>query len=319
MAGSHTRLVIAHRGASAYLPEHTQEAKALAYGQGADYLEQDIVATRDDALLVVHDLHLDRVTDVMQRYPERARPDGRWYARDFTLAEIRDLAVTERLAGDDRGAVFPRRFPPRQGRFRLHTLEDEIALVTGLNRATGRSVGLYVELKHPQWHRDEGIDLGQAVIECLARAAPGDHATPVFLQCFDPAELRRLRAGGVTWPLVQLLDREPSGQGDWQGSDPLTAQGLIALARDVDAIGPWLGHVWHEGRDTGLTARAHAAGLAVHPWTLRADRLPAGEQDFAGLLRRLWQDVGVDGLFTDFPDLAVAARESVIADARGSS
>ncbi len=319
MPGSRSRFVIAHRGASGYLPEHTQEAKALAFGQGADFLEQDIVATRDDALLVVHDLHLDRVTDVVQRYPQRARADGRWYARDFTLAEIRELEVTERLAADGRGAVFPHRFPPRQGRFRLHTLEEEIALLTGLNRAAGRSVGLYIELKHPQWHRDEGIDLGEVVIDSLADADLARHATPVFIQCFDPAELRRLRALGVEWPLVQLLAREPDGQGDWQGHDPLSMEGLSALARDVDVIGPWLGHVWQQGQDTGLTARAHAAGLAVHPWTLRADQMPEGEEDFTGLLRQLWQDVGVDGLFTDFPDLAVAARESVVASARGST
>lgn len=317
MPGNRPRLVIAHRGASGYLPEHTQEAKALAFGQGADFLEQDIVATRDDALLVVHDLYLDRVTDVMQRYPQRARADGRWYARDFTLTEIRELEVTERVKADGRSAVFPHRFPPGQGRFRLHTLEDEIALLTGLNRATGRGVGLYVELKHPEWHRNEGIELGQAVIECLARAQLAKLTTPVWLQCFDPGELRRLRALGTDWPLVQLLAREPAGQGDWRGLDPLSAQGLTALAHDVDAIGPWLGHVWHQGHDTGLTARAHTAGLAVHPWTLRADLLPEGEQDFAGLLQRLWQDVGVDGLFTDFPDLVVAARDSLTSGARG--
>jgi len=319
MIAGRPRLVIAHRGASGYLPEHTQEAKALAFGQGADFLEQDIVATRDDALLVVHDLHLDRVTDVVRRYPHRARADGRWYARDFTLAEIRELEVTERLEADGRNAVFPGRFPPRQGRFRLHTLADEITLLTGLNRATGRGVGLYVELKHPAWHRNEGIDLGAAVVACLAQAELSRQATPVWLQCFDPGELRALRTGRVEWPLVQLLAREPAGQGDWQGHDPLSDEGLAALARHVDAIGPWLGHVWRDGRDTGLTARAHAAGLAVHPWTLRADRLPDGEQDFMQLLRRLWQDVGVDALFTDFPDMAVAARDSVTTGGRGST
>jgi len=103
-------LVIAHRGASGYLPEHTLAAKALAHGQGADYLEQDVVLTADDVPIVLHDIHLDSTTDVADRFPDRARPDGRWYAVDFSLAEVRQLAVGERL-GRDGTAAFPGRFP----------------------------------------------------------------------------------------------------------------------------------------------------------------------------------------------------------------
>lgn len=302
-------VVIAHRGASGYLPEHTLEAKALAFGQAADFLEQDVVATRDGELLVLHDLHLEATTDVGTRFPGRARGDGRWYARDFSLSELRSLRVTERLAADGRMPAFPGRFPPWQGHFRLHSLADELALLDGLNASSGRQVGVYPEIKHPDWHREQGVDLGLLLAEALERWRVDQPATPVWLQCFDPAELRRLRARGIRLPMVQLIGREPAEQGDWQGQDPLSPAGLAELARHVQAIGPWLGHVWREGRDTGLVARAHALGLAVHPWTLRRDRLPAGCSDFSALLETLWHEIGVDGLFTDFPDLAVAARD----------
>lgn len=120
-------LIIAHRGASGYLPEHTLPAKALAYGQGADYLEQDLVATRDDRVIVSHDIHLDRVTDVATRFPGRVREDGRFYARDLDLEEIRTLNVTERLNADG-SAVFPGRFPIASGRFRIGTFEEELSM-----------------------------------------------------------------------------------------------------------------------------------------------------------------------------------------------
>jgi glycerophosphoryl diester phosphodiesterase len=303
------RVVIAHRGASGYLPEHTQEAKVLAHGMGADYLEQDIVLTGDDELLVLHDVELDRVTDVAQRYPGRARADGRYYARDFTLAEIRALAVTERLAEDGRTAVYPQRFPAHLGRFRLHTLGDEIALLHGLNRARGSRTGLYIEIKRPAWHRAEGGDPGAAVLGCLAQCGVAAAQTPVYLQCFDSEELRRLRAIGTPWPLVQLLAPVPCKPGGWLGPDPLTAEGLRAMAEVAAVVAPWLGHVWHRGRDTGFTRLAQEAGLQVHPWTLQGDALPPGAHDFSRLLHCLWHEVGVDGMFTDFPDRAVAARD----------
>ncbi|MCC5860944.1 MAG: glycerophosphodiester phosphodiesterase [Gammaproteobacteria bacterium] len=304
-------LVIAHRGASGYLPEHTQQAKALAYGQGADVLEQDVVATRDGRLVVLHDLFLERVSDVARRYPGRARADGHWYARDFTLAELRGLAVTERLSAAGDAAAFPGRFPPWQGEFRLHALEDELALLRGLNATTGREVGAYPEIKCPAWHREAGIDLGVLLAETLEAELAARGPLPLWLQCFDPAELRRLHAQGFRLPMTQLIGRVPAEQGDWAGQDPLSTAGLAVLARHCSAIGPWLGHVWRDGRDTGLVARAHEVGLAVHPWTLRRDRLPEGCQDAEALVAQLCHDIGVDGLFTDHPDLVVRARARV--------
>ncbi|HVS22519.1 MAG TPA: glycerophosphodiester phosphodiesterase family protein, partial [Gammaproteobacteria bacterium] len=160
-------IVIAHRGASGYLPEHTLEAKALAFGLGADYLEQDVVATRDAELVVLHDPYLDDVTDVAERFPGRRREDGRHYAIDFDLVELRQLAVSERRRSGSRGARFPARFPPETAIFRIATLEEELALISGLNRSTGRNVGIYPEIKHPQWHREHGIDLARLLIDKL--------------------------------------------------------------------------------------------------------------------------------------------------------
>ena len=134
--------IIAHRGASGYLPEHTLEAKALAYAMGADYLEQDVVATRDGQLIVLHDIHVDRVSDVAERFPDRHRSDGRYYVRDFDLPELRTLNVHERRDEDGKTAVFPRRFPTNSGRFSIATLGEEIEMIQGLNRSTGRAVGI---------------------------------------------------------------------------------------------------------------------------------------------------------------------------------
>jgi glycerophosphoryl diester phosphodiesterase len=308
-------LIVAHRGASGYLPEHTLEAKALAYAQGADFLEQDVVVSRDDQLIVLHDIHLDRVTDVAEAFPDRHRDDGRFYVRDFDLAELQSLRVWERFTEAGSGvAVFPQRFPARYGRFRIATLEDELQMVRGLNRASGRQVGIYPEIKLPEWHRGEGVDLSELLLDMLARFdyRTADH--PVFVQCFDAAELVRVRREfGCRLRLIQLL-----GENDWgeSGTDydrARTDAGLRELAQTVDGIGPWIGQLYTlapidgEAVSTGLTARARAAGLQVHPYTFRADALAPGFASFEDMVHWFANTLGIDGLFTDFPDLAVNA------------
>ncbi|STH69086.1 glycerophosphodiester phosphodiesterase [Escherichia coli] len=138
-ADSNEKIVIAHRGASGYLPEHTLPAKAMAYAQGADYLEQDLVMTKDDHLVVLHDHYLDRVTDVADRFPDRARKDGRYYAIDFTLDEIKSLKFTEGfdIENGKKVQTYPGRFPMGKSDFRVHTFEEEIEFVQGLNHSTG--------------------------------------------------------------------------------------------------------------------------------------------------------------------------------------
>jgi glycerophosphoryl diester phosphodiesterase len=300
--------IIAHRGASAYLPEHTLPAKALAYAMHADFLEQDVVATRDDELVVLHDIHLDRVTDVTTRFPDRARADGRFYVRDFDLDELRQLLVTERLDPDGQ-AVYPKRFPVRTGRFHIHTLAEELELVAGLNRATGRSVGIYPEVKRPAWHREEGVDLSIHMLRVLAEFGYSAAEDPVFVQCFDALEIQRLRHElDCRMRLVQLIGDNSWGEAETDYDQLRTAESLGKLSETADAIGPWLRHLYEidatSGKpvSTGLVERAHEAGLQVHPFTFRADDLPPGFRCFEDTVRYFVEELGIDGLFTDFPD-----------------
>ncbi len=305
-------LVIAHRGASGYLPEHTLAAQAMAVGQGADFVEQDVVLSRDGVPIVLHDLTLDVVTDVAERFPGRAREDGRFYAIDLDLAEIRMLGLRERVDPATGEPVFPARFPPADLPFGIVTLAESIALVQGLEATTGRPIGIYPEIKRPAWHRAEGQDISRIVLELLAAHGYGAAGDPrLFLQSFDWAETQRIRHElGYAGPLVQLI-----GQNHWPDAAEtdydalLTPAGLAELGQTVDGIGPFIGLVVDEtGRDTGLAARAATHGLAVHVYTLRADRLPGWATDMDALTRRLVL-AGVDGLFTDHPDLTRRALE----------
>lgn len=308
--------VIAHRGASGYLPEHTLEGAAMAHAMGADYIEQDVVLTRDDALIVLHDLYLDAVTDVAERYPGRARADGRHYAIDFTLHEIRRLRVHERTGADGEPA-FPGRFPQASGLFRVPTLQEEIALIQGLNRSTGRNVGLYIEPKAPAWHQAQGKDLVAAVLALLADHGLTGADDKVLLQSFDFDALRRAREElGTELGLVQLI-----GENDWQESPTdfeflQTGAGLHEVARFARGIGPWLPQVI-EIKDDGstdisdLTAMAQRLGLFVHAYTLRADQLPPALGGLSETVRLLVEDVKLDGVFTDHPDQVIASLRAV--------
>src|SRR5690606_6405853 len=163
--GATQAVVVAHRGASGYLPEHTLASKAMAYAMGADYLEQDVVMTRDDQLIVMHDITLDRTTDVAARFPDRHRADGHYYSIDFTLAEIPSLQISEGVS--DGKQIYPGRFPAGRSSFRVHTFAEEIEFIQGLNHSTGREVGIYPEIKSPAFFHAEGKDLSSAVIAVL--------------------------------------------------------------------------------------------------------------------------------------------------------
>ncbi|MGL6297049.1 MAG: glycerophosphodiester phosphodiesterase, partial [Plesiomonas sp.] len=189
------KIVVAHRGASGYLPEHTLPAKAMAYAMGADYLEQDVVMTKDNQLIVLHDHYLDRVTDVAKKFPDRARKDGRFYAIDFTLPEIRQLSFTEEFVLDKDGKMsqkFPNRFPMWASDFRIHTLAEEIEMIQGMNHSTGNNVGIYVETKAPWFHKTEGKDISVAVLETLKKYGYTQKGDKVFFQSFDAPDLQRV-------------------------------------------------------------------------------------------------------------------------------
>ncbi len=305
------RIVIAHRGASGYLPEHTLAAKAMAFAMGADYLEQDVVLSKDHVPVVLHDVQIDTVTDVAKRFPDRRRSDGRFYALDFTHVELKLLRVTERFDYRTGRPVYPNRFPAGQSSFEIPTLEEELQLIQGLNRSTGRKVGIYPEIKAPAWHRQQGADPSRVVIEMLARYGYKSKADPVYVQCFEWTEMKRLRNElGYQGKLVQLL-------GDKRGADGTdydylrTKPGLEELARIVDGIGPALSHVV-SGKSKAtiqfseLAPNAHALHLEVHPYTCRADALPALASSMEELLDLLFRQAGVDGVFTDHPDRAAA-------------
>jgi glycerophosphoryl diester phosphodiesterase len=307
-----TPLVIAHRGASAYLPEHTLDAKALAHKMGADYIEQDVVATRDDELVVLHDIYLDRVTNVAESFPARTRDDGRYYVRDFDLEELRSLSVWERMNADG-SAVYPGRFPAKSGDFAISTFAEELEFIRQLNTQSGRQVGIYPEIKRPAWHREEGIDIAPGFLKVIKDDGFDNFDDPVYIQCFDFAELKRLKVEfDCPFKLVQLIGENSWGEAETDFDFIRTAVGITEVAETVDAIGPWIPYLYeltdNTARPGDLMQRAHAAGLAVHPYTFRADELPPGFSSFEDLVRFFVVDVGIDGLFTDFPDRVVQLR-----------
>ena len=256
--------------------------------------------------MVNHDIQIDTTTDVAARFPERRRPDGRFYAIDFTWAELRTLRVRERFDPASGAPAFPRRFPHSEASFRLATMEEAILLVQGLNRSTGRNVGVYPEIKAPAWHAGEGADPGRALLELLARHGYTSAADRVYVQCFEPAELQRLRTGLQTrLKLVQLIEAGAPG-----ARPALTPAGLREIAGYAQGIGPHLGAILVAGEDgaprvTSLVDDAQAAGLEVHPYTLRADALPHSISSIDDLLGILIEQAKVDGLFIDQPDFAV--------------
>ncbi|MGI9204870.1 MAG: glycerophosphodiester phosphodiesterase [Woeseiaceae bacterium] len=310
-------LVIAHRGACGYLPEHTLEAKAYAHALGADYIEQDIVGTRDDELIVMHDIHLDRVTNVAERFPDRGREDGRFYVRDFDLAEIRTLVAWERRTEDGITAVFPNRFPSGLGAFRVPTLREEIKFIQGLNRSTGRQVGIYPEIKRPQWHRDEGLDISQRVVQLLDDLGYRTKNDSCYLQCFDAAEVRRIRQElGCQLNMVQLIGDNAWGESATDYDELIKPAALQQLAGIVDGIGPSISHLVTLSEidgspvSLGLVSAAHAVDLAVHAYTFRADQLAPGFDSLQQMVGWFVDELHLDGVFTDFPDQAIEAIDA---------
>ena len=320
-------LVIAHRGASGYLPEGTLPAKALAVGMGADYVEHDVVMTRDDRLLINHGLWLDNVSDVARRFPGRERADGHFYVIDFDLDEILSLAVTERfnvVDGRDLPA-FPDRFPVWQSSFHFHTLESELEFLQGLRHSSGRDVGVFTELKSPWFHEQEGKDLVSAVYAVLARYGYLTREDHCRVMSFDAHALQRIRAevgpaAGVDVPLTQLIGRTQSHEtyerkpdGTWENYDydwMLEPDAMGRIREWADGIGPDVRMLLRHGKPmaaSDLAARAHDAGLYVTPWTVRADDLPHCAPSLPALVRLLVDECAVEGIITDFPDRVIEA------------
>ncbi len=309
-------IVIAHRGASGERPEHTLESYRVAIEQGADYIEPDLVMTRDGVLVARHENEIGGTTDVAEhrRFASRCRTqviDGEtmtgWFVEDFTLAELKTLRARERLP-----ALRPAN-TAFDGRFEVPTFDEILDLANAANRARGaaRRIGVYPETKHPAHFRAIGLPLEHAVLAALERHGYGEPGSPVFIQSFDPANLRMLR-GMTALPLVQLLE---TALGD-----------LDDVARHADAIGIEKALATPEG-----IREAHRRGLAVHVWTFRAENefLPEAlrvgtDRSAHGRLQQeieAYLDAGIDGFFVDFPAIGVRARDAARgrAAARGAA
>lgn len=299
MQSNSGKIVIAHRGASGYLPEHTLEAKTMAYAMQPDYIEQDIVLSKDDVPIVIHDIHLEAVTDVVDKFPGRNRIDGRYYVVDFTFKELLELNVTERFDPNTNKAVYPKRFPLWKSNFKIHSLQDEIEIIQGLNKSTGHNIGIYPEIKEPAFHNKEGKDISRIVLRILSEYGYTIKKDNCILQCFDAKELKRIRQELKSELfLVQLIGFK---------SDE---KNLKEYATYANGVGPWYKQLI-KGKDsegnwqsTNFVNEAHELGLVVHSYTFRSDDL--GEfNSFNELLDFGYSTLELDGIFTDFPDRVV--------------
>ncbi|PHQ64427.1 MAG: glycerophosphodiester phosphodiesterase [Sphingobium sp.] len=314
-------ILIAHRGASGERPEHTLAAYERAIDQGADYIEPDLVLTKDGVLVARHENEIGGTTDVAS-HPEFADRkttktiDGvemaGWFTEDFTLAELRTLRARERLP-DVRLAN--KRF---DGLYQIPTFEEILKLVRAKEAETGRRIGLYPETKHPSYFAGIGLPHQAPLLELLSRFGYMTAADPVFIQSFEVGNLKALRAA-TRLRLIQLVDAE-GGPADLPGTtydEMLSVQGLGDIASYADGIGPSAALVLAPEGATALVGRAHDAGLQVHVWTLRMENIflpaqyqrsddPEGRGDFAGYVSAIVR-TGVDGIFSDFPAQARAA------------
>ena len=317
-------LVIAHRGASGERPEHTLAAYKLAIEQGADFIEPDLVMTKDRVLVARHENEISGTTNVAAHPEFAARKatkliDGQsftgWFTEDFALAELKTLRARERL---------PDLRPQNRqydGEFEVPTFDEVLALA----KASKRRVGVYPEIKHGTYFDSLGLNMEVPLLAALKKVGWTRKADPVFIQSFEVGNLQRLRK--VTkLRLVQLIDGSghPADRLDLPSATMVTPAGLAEVARYADAVGVTKSLIvprdggGRSGKPLTLVADAHKAGLKVHVWTFRAENvfLPTelrvgreqeGHGDLSAELRQFYA-LGVDGVFSDFPGMAVAAR-----------
>lgn len=295
-------LIIGHRGASGHRPEHTLASYRLAAEMGAHFIEPDLVSTKDGVLLARHENEIGGTTDVAQRFPDRkttktidGQPITGWFTEDFTLAEIKTLRAKERLAF---------RSHDYDGKFDVPTFDEVLLLAQQLGLELQRTIGVYPETKHPSYFRGIGLPLEAKLLASLEKAGWNRRESPVFIQSFETGNLRELRQK-TSVRIVQLVTSPAQ----------VDAAGLKVIAAYADGIGAekrLVVPVSPEGAlqpPTDLVARVHAAGLVVHVWTLRADKefLPAGYNGRPEAEFEQFATLGVDGVFTDFPDVAARA------------
>jgi glycerophosphoryl diester phosphodiesterase len=312
-------LVIAHRGASGERPEHTLMAYRLAIAQGCDFIEPDLVVTKDGHFVVRHENEIGGTTDVAARPEFAARKtdkviDGEklsgWFTEDFTLAELKTLRARERLPQLRPGSA---KF---DGQDVIPTYQEVIDLAKAESRRLGRVIGTYPEMKHPTFFAGIGLPMEQRLADLLKANDLNSRTAPVFVQCFEVAPLKAYGLVGKA-RRVMLVSQGPAPV------DVKSAAGIKAIATFAEGLGPEWPLVIPTtdgvlGQPTALVGEAHAAGLAVHPWTIRAENAflpkslqrgtsPADHGDATAVVKALYA-AGVDGVFSDFTALAVRAR-----------
>ena len=331
--GAHRVLIIGHRGSAGYRPEHTLAAYELGARMGADYIEPDLVTTKDHVLVARHEPNITDTTDVAS-HPEFAGRkttktiDGvtqtGWFTDDFTLAELKTLRAKERLPDvRQRNTLY-------DGRYQVPTFQEVIDLVKRLDRELHRDIGIYPETKHPTYFRAEGLPLEELLVQTLNRNGLNRRGAKVFVQSFEISNLKALNKV-LRVPLVQLLDSPDVKPGDVLAAggtttygDLATAAGLKGVAEYADGVGPFKDYIiprdasGHSLAPTSFVADAHAAGLVVHPYTFRNENQFLPLEDRRGADPNAYGNAfaedqrffaaGVDGIFTDNPDTGVAAR-----------
>ena len=327
-------IVIAHRGASGLRPEHTFTGYRLAVDQGADFIEPDLVLTKDGVMVVRHENEIGGTTDVASRPQFAARKarkvvDGEtiegWFTEDFTLSELKTLRARERLPQLRKESA---RF---DGTDPIPTFEEVVALAKSESRRVGRVIGVYPEMKHPTYFAGLGMEFPHRLAGALKSFGLNSPTAPVFVQCFEVGALKAIRPL-TRAPLIQLVSAEggPADLPRATYAELVSASGLKTVATYANGVGPdWKMVVpvvdGGLGAPTSLVRDAHAAGLAVHPWTVRAENYflppklrigadPAAHGDVDALYRALFA-AGVDGLFSDFPGLEAKARTAYAAAA----
>jgi glycerophosphoryl diester phosphodiesterase len=315
-------LIIGHRGASGYRPEHTLASYELAIQMGADYIEPDVVSTKDGILIARHENDITQTTNVSEK-PEFAshkttkKIDNKdvtgWFTEDFTLEEIKTLRAEERL---------PFRNHSYDGKFEIPTLQEVIDLAKLKSSETGRTIGIYPETKHPTYFKSINLALEEPLVSLLNKNGYTKRNAPVFIQSFEVENLQQLNKM-TDLQLVQLLDEaemQPYDfvvKGDSRTYADLTApQELAKIAEYADGLGPYKRLILPVGEDkrlksaTSLIEDAHAVGLKVHTWTFRKEEqylAPDYNKNAQAEYEQFFK-LGIDGVFSDFPDIAVDVR-----------
>ena len=315
-------LIIGHRGASGYRPEHTLASYELAIQMGADYIEPDVVSTKDGILIARHENDITQTTNVSEK-PEFAshkttkKIDNKdvtgWFTEDFTLEEIKTLRAEERL---------PFRNHSYDGKFEIPTLQEVIDLAKLKSSETGRTIGIYPETKHPTYFKSINLALEEPLVSLLNKNGYTKRNAPVFIQSFEVENLQQLNKM-TDLQLVQLLDEaemQPYDfvvKGDSRTYADLTApQELAKIAEYADGLGPYKRLILPVGEDkrlksaTSLIEDAHAVGLKIHTWTFRKEEqylAPDYNKNSQAEYEQFFK-LGIDGVFSDFPDIAVDVR-----------